>query len=513
MEDSSIKNKRIAKNTLILYARTFLTLIISLYTSRITLQALGIDNYGVYNVVGGVVSMFSIISGPIYTSISRFLTYGIGKGNIDEQRTIFATSVNVLLCIGICLTIIGEFIGLWALNYKLNIPEENLNSAHWVLQCSIFSMALGFVNVPYWSSIVAHEKMNVYAYMSIADVLLKLGLSFLILFIQHDVLKLYAVGILLIFILDRIIYGFYCSQKFPECKYSFVIDRRLSKKMMSFAVWSFLGNGTYLINTQGISILMNLFWGVVVNAARGIASQIEGAAMTFVNSFTTAFAPQIIKSFAESDLNYMYSLMARGAKFSYFLMLIILLPMEFETSFILNLWLTEVPEFTVAFVRLSLICTTLLIFGNSYVQGINAHGDIRNYQISVTIVGLTVFPITWILYRIGFSVSCFYYISISAYFIIIWIRMWFVQKLLGYRIGSFIKDVFSPTVFSTILSLIVPLIIINSLEEGISRFIILTVSTILWTSISVICVGLNQKERQIPLKIYNRLLTKFSLKS
>lgn len=494
-EDSHTKNKRIAKNTLFLYLRTFVTMVVALYTSRVTLEALGIDNYGIYNVVGGLVTMFTIVSSPVSSAISRFLTYGLGKGDIDHLRTIFSTSINVLICLGLILIMIGETIGLWFLNFKLNIPAESLTAANWVLQCSIFSLVLQIVNIPYSAAIISHEKMSVYAYMSILDVAMKLGLAFIILNVTRHVLIYYALGVLLISVIDRLIYGIYCIRRFSECRYIRVFDKIIFKEMTSFAGWSFFGNTAYMLNTQGVAMLMNIFWGVVVNAAKGISSQVETAVMSFVNSFTTAFSPQIIKSYAEGDRTYMFSVMERGTKFSFYLMLLFLIPLEFEAPLVLQLWLEEVPDHSVSFLRYSLVCTSIVLIGSPYLQGIIATGKIKKYQISVSAVGCLVFPITWIFYHFGYPVITFYWIFISIYLVVNFVRMWFVQNLLDYKIVVYLKNVFMPIIACSAMSLIIPSCIAVLIEDSILRLIYMILGCSLSTGICVYSIGINQSER------------------
>ncbi|MCI9285906.1 MAG: lipopolysaccharide biosynthesis protein, partial [Muribaculaceae bacterium] len=369
-EAASVKNKRIAKNTLLLYVRTFFTMCVSLFTSRLTLEALGVDNFGIYNVVGGLVGMFSIISGSITGSISRYLTYGIGKGDIEKLKVLFSTSVNVLLILSGIIILLGETIGIWFLTHKLNIPENQMYAAHWVLQCSLLAFVLGLISIPYNAAIVAHEKMNVFAYMTILDVLFRLGIVYTLFVTPFDRLITYSVFLVCVGLIMRLIYGIYCTRHFAECHYERVFDKGIFKDMSSFAGWTFLGNTSYLLNTQGVNMIINVFFGVALNAARGIVTQVEGAVMTLVNNFTTAFTPQITKSYAEGNMSYVHSLVCRGTKFSIFLLLFIIVPLIIEAPVVLSLWLKEVPPYTATFLRLSLCCNALLLMGNASLTAI-----------------------------------------------------------------------------------------------------------------------------------------------
>lgn len=500
------KTKRIARNTIFLYIRTFVLLVVSLYTSRILLQSLGVEDYGVYNVVGGFVGMFSIAVGPISSSISRFLTFQLGKDDIDKLKTTFSTSVNVQIGFSLILLIIGESFGVWFLNYKLHIPEDSMVAANWVLQCSLMSMVMSLINVPYFASIVAHERMDTFAYMSILEVALKLFLTLSLLIISFNRLIFYSIGIVVIGFIMRTIYGVYCTRKFEECHYEFKFDKLLFKDISGFAWWSFLGNTAYTFNTQGVSILMNLFFGVVLNAAKGIAMQVESAIMTFINSFTTAFNPQIIKSYAEDDKKYMFTLMCRGSKFSYFLFLLLIIPIEFEANTILNIWLGDVPNYSVSFLRLSLISTASMMVGNPFMQGIMASGQIRNYQIAVSLFAILIFPSTWIAYKIGLSPESYYWVCIITYNILIWIRMWFVKRILDFNIGTFVSDVFVPIVYCTVLSLIPPFIIYFLMPDSILRFIVLSFVSVITTIIVSLAVGMTKGERTFILNKARGLL-------
>lgn len=506
LETAEVKNKRIARNTIFLYIRTFITMIVSLYTSRIILQALGVDDYGVYNVVGGFVGMFSIAVGPISSAVSRFITYGLGKGDIAKVKLTFSTSVNVQFVLGIIIVLIGETFGLWFLNNKLNIPPDSMVAANWVLQCSIISMVIGLINIPFSASIVAHEKMDIFAYMSILEVGLKLCLVFLVLFAPFNKLIFFSVGVLVNALIMRLIYGIYCTKKFEECRYEFKFDKSIFKEMTGFAWWSFLGSTAYIFNTQGVSMLMNIFFGVVLNTAKGLAMQVESAVISFVNSFTTAFSPQITKSYAEGNLDYMYSVMCRGSKFSIYLFLLFMIPLEFEAPQVLKLWLGEEPDYSALFLRLSMLCTATMMLGSPFLQGISATGVIRNYQIAVTVIGWLVFPLTWVAYRLGFSPEIFYWIYFVIYNILVWVRMWFVRRLLGFKIKDFLYDVFFPVIRCGILSVIPALCICQLMDDSVLRLFVLTGACTVTTSITVLYAGMSKNERAFVISRIQRVI-------
>lgn len=291
-------NKRIAKNTLFLYLRMFLMMAISLFTSRVVLSTLGVSDYGIYNVVGGVVAMFGLLSGSITNSITRFLTFELGKEDYEQIRKVFSTSLNVMFILSAVIFVVGEIVGIWFLNYKMNIPEGRMYAANWVFQCSLVTFIISLISIPYNSTLVAHEKMSAFAYISIFEVVMKLLIVYSLYISPFDKLKTYVVLLLLLSAVIRFIYGYYCKEHFQEVKYHFVYDKALLKQMTSFAGWNFFGQGAYMLNNQGVNILINLFFGVTVNAARGIATQVNSAVFQFVTNFMMALNPQITKSYA-----------------------------------------------------------------------------------------------------------------------------------------------------------------------------------------------------------------------
>lgn len=510
-ETSTDKNKRIAKNTLLLYIRTFVTMIISLFTSRLILDALGVDNFGIYNVVGGFVGMFSIISGSLSSSISRYLTYGLGKGDVKHLKMLFSTSVNVQLFLSVIIILLGETIGLWFLTTHLNIPSDRMYAAHWVLQCSIFSFVLNLISTPYNACIIAHERMNVFAYMTILDVVLKLLSVYTLFIAPFDTLITYSVSLVLINALMRFIYGTYCNRNFKECKYELVFDCKVLKEMTGFAWWSFLGNTAYIFNTQGVNMAINIFFGVVYNAARGIVGQVENAVMSLVGNFTTAFSPQITKSYAEGNKDYMFSLICRGSKFSFFLFLLILLPLEYEAPTILSLWLKEVPSQSVLFLRISLLCSAVMLLGGPSYTAVMATGNIKKYQIVITIVGCLVFPLTVLAYRAGASVQTTYYIYFLIYSILIYIRLAFMKKLLGFQPVRFLNTVVMPVMVVSTVSLIMPTIVSAVLAESLFRFVVLTILTVFSTSLAIYVLGFTSSERLLITNKIRPILVRIGL--
>lgn len=349
---SNQNNKRIAKNTIFLYIRMVFLMAISLFTSRVLLNALGVVDFGIQNVVGGFVSMFQLVSGTMATTISRFFTYEMGLGNKQKLNVIFSTSINIQIAFIVLIFILAESFGIWFLNYKMIIPPERLIAANWVFQLCLISFCINIISVPYNAIIIAHERMLTFAYISILDAILKLLIVYAVIISPWDRLIVYSFLLCMVAILIRLIYGIYCKKHFEECTYHYVWDKPLLIKMFGFAGWNYLGTGASILRTQGLNVLMNLFFGTTVNTAKGLVTQVESAVTQFVGNFTMALNPQITKSYAHGDKEYMYTLVCMGAKYSYFLMLVIALPLAFEAHYVLELWLGNVPEFTDIFLYL-----------------------------------------------------------------------------------------------------------------------------------------------------------------
>ena len=495
--DQSANNKRIAKNTLLLYCRTLLLMIISLYTSRVVLSTLGVDVYGVYNVVGGFVAMFAVISGALSSAISRFLTFELGKGDKYKLNRIFSTSVNIQILIGLIIFVLGETVGLWFLNTQLNIPQERMFASNWVLQCSLFSFIINLISVPYNAAIIAHERMKAFAYVSILEAVLKLLIVYILFICDLDKLILYAILNVVVALIIRLVYGFFCASNFTECKYRFVYDKSSLTEMAGFAGWNCLTNGAYILNMQGVNLLVNVFFGVTANAARGLATQVDAAIMQFVNNFTTAINPQIIKSYASGDKEAMFKLICRGAKFSYFMLLFFAIPFICEADTILTLWLGEVPEHTATFLRLTVLASMANILGNAQYTACQATGNIRSYTIIITTVGCLVFPITWLLYKSGFSVECTYVVFIVIYLILDVIRLFLMRSLLQFPIRMFVRDVFITVFAVSIVAVILPFLVVSVVPPIWWRLFITLSVSVFSVGVSIYVLGLQTSEKHL----------------
>lgn len=489
-------NKRIARNTLLLYIRTFIILLISLYTSRVILQALGVEDYGIYNVVGGFVAMFTLLSGALSNAISRYITFELGKGDKDRLKEVFSTSVTVQIILALIIIVIAEIIGVWFLNAKMNVPEERVTAANWAFQCSLLTFAINLISIPYNASIIAHERMNAFAYVSILEAILKLGSVLSLYVIGIDKLIIYAVLMVIVATLIRLIYGIYCEHHFEECHYHYCLNKPLIKEMTSLASWNMLGSGGAILNDYGVNVLMNLFFGVKVNAARGLSVQVNAAVTQFVNSFTTAVNPQITKSYAKGDRDYTFSLVTMSSKYSFFLMLLFAMPLIVETPFILELWLKNVPDYTVLFVRLTLIITLLTSLSTSLYTLALATGNIKKYQIVVGSLGLSCFFITYLFYKINAPVETAYYVSIAINIAILFARLWVLSGLTGISIRKYIETVVLKVLIVTIIAgtLTYLCFMLFSEQSFFHAFLVISFSVINTLS-AILLVGLNKNER------------------
>lgn len=502
MTNNSVNNKRIAKNTLLLYFRTLFIMLITLYTSRVVLNTLGVTDYGIYNVVGGVVMMFSVISSSLSSSISRFITYELGHGDFERLKRIFSTSVNIQIGISVLILVLAEIFGVWFLNAKMNIPAERLTAANWVLQCSLLSFIINLISVPYNACIIAHERMSAFAYISILEAVLKLAVVYMLLVSPYDKLATYAVLLVAVALIIRIAYSMYCRRHFEESRYMFVYDKPLIKEMTGFAGWSFFGNGAYMLNVQGVDLLINIFFGVTLNAARGVATQVQNAVMQFVNNFTVAVNPQITKSYAAGDREYMNKLVCRGARFSYFLLFLFVVPIVCEADYILYLWLKIVPECAPAFLRLTMFGSLMVLLGNSMLTAISATGNIKRYQLWVTIVGCLVFPLTWVAFKLGFPPETTYVIFIVIYFLLVFVRLYIAKGLLRFPVRLYLTDVMLRISIVSAISFILPLLVIYNIEEGFFRLCLTCVVALLSTALTIWVLGLQKSERR---KIANKI--------
>ncbi len=494
--DTSSNNKRIAKNTLALYFRTFITMIVGLYTGRVMLQALGIENYGINAVVGGIVSMSSLIIGTMSAAISRYITYALGKGDKEQLKTMFSTAINAQIVMALIVAVVLEIAGVWFLNSEASIPPGRMEAANWVLQCSIVTLMISLITSPFNALIIAHERMSVYAYMSIVDVVLKLAICFIIMTYGGDRLILLALLNIGVALLLNTFYGWYCHRNFNEARYSpKVFDKGLMKELTVFSGWNLLNNGAYVFATQGVNMLINVFFGVVFNASRSIAMTVNGAIQGFVNNFSVAFSPQITKSYAAGDADYAVNLANRGTKFTWLMMYVFIVPVFMEAEMLLRLWLGEVPDMASLFLRFAMFESLVVMSGVNLFKLIQADGHVKRYTIHAAITAGLIFPLTWIVYGLGAPVWVTYVIFIADFLILNLIRIMDIKRLMTFSALQFFKDCCVPCAIVSVTSFILPSIIVYSMEQSVARFFINVPISVLWTSLCCIAFGLTKSER------------------
>lgn len=496
MVNTSENNKRIAKNTLLLYVRMLFTMAVSLYTSRVILNVLGVEDFGIYNVVGGVVAMFSLISGALSSAIMRFITFELGTGNKENLKKVFSSAVTIQLAFALIIVALAEAVGVWFLNIKMNIPEVRINAANWVFQFSLLTFVINLISVPYNASIIAHEKMSVFAYISIFEAVSKLALAFLIMISPIDKLVFYALLICSMAFIIRLIYGAYCKRNFEECNYKFIVDKVLLKRMFSFAGWNFIGSSSAILRDQGGNVILNLFCGPISNAARGISAQVNSAVYGFALNFMTALNPQIIKSYANKDFTYMMALIVQGARFSCYLLLILSLPILINTQTILHLWLDIVPRYSVIFVQLTLIFAISESISGPLITATQATGRIRNYQIVVGGIQMLNLPISYIILKNGGKPEALLVIAIALSQCCLFARLYMLRRMIGLSIKKFIRKVYLNIIFVALSSLVFPLIIYKIFIEH-NFYVVIGISmlTVICTILSILYIGCNNEER------------------
>ena len=509
MSDNTEANKRIAKNTMLLYVRMGVMMIISFFTARITLEALGVVDYGINNVVGGLVSMFSLISSSLSSSVSRFMTFGLGKGDKKKLNTIFSTSVNIHIILAIVVVIAIETVGVWFLNNKMVIPIERLAAAHWVLQCSTLLFAVGLLSVPYNAAIIAHERMDVYAYFTLFDAFARLAIIFAIKYYGGDKLILLAIISLIPTLIKQFYYWHYSKKHFEECTYHAIWDKKVFKEMFGFAGWNFIGCTAGLAKDQGVNIAINMFTGPAINAARGIAMQINGIIGQFISNFMVAINPQITKEYAAGNYERMHKLIFSGTRFSYYLFMLLSIPILLEVETILYIWLGQVPEHTVLFTRLILVLSLAEIISNALITAQSATGKIRNYQIVVGGTLLMNFPVSYILLRMGYFPEVTIIVAIIISQICLLERLLFLRKMVLLPFWDFLKDVYLNVIIVTILSAIVPTILYINIENEVLRFISVCISSLFLSVIVIYSIGLKAEERAVAVKQINKIIRKF----
>lgn len=508
MNNTSDNNKRIAKNTLFLYFRQILVMAVSLYTVRVVLAALGEEDYGIYNVVGGFVAMFNILSGALSVAIGRFITYEMGQPDVtvSRLRRIFSSSLLIQVAMGlfICL-LIGTF-GVWFVGNKMVIPADRLDVTFYVLWFSTLSFFINLLSIPYNALIIAHEQMKAFAYISIVEVALKLAVAYLLIVSPVDKLWLYALSMVLVSLIIRSVYAVYCKRHFAECRFVWGFDKGLLSRMFVFSGWAFLGNGSFVLKEHGVNLLLNVFCGPAVNAARGITSQVTNAVTLFVNNFMQAVNPQITKSFSSGDLPEMHRLIFKSSRFSFYLMLLLSLPLMKGIDYALGLWLVEVPDHTAMFIKLLLVFSLMDCLVSPLITGLLAEGNIRVYEIALLALNGGNVVLSYTALKYGLTPESVYVVSIAVEVGIIWCRVHLSAKAFSLPGKRYCVEVmgkaFMVAAVAGVFTYWLQLPVVNAFWN----FVSVTLLTVLFTGAVVYGLGLTRGERQFLFSaVRNRL--------
>ncbi|MEH7890042.1 lipopolysaccharide biosynthesis protein [Elizabethkingia meningoseptica] len=506
---ASDKTKTIAKNSIMLYIQMLFSMLVALYTSRVILNVLGVEDFGIYNVVGGVVAMFSILNGAMSNSTGRFLTFALG----DQAKNLFNKVFNMALIVHFliaCIICIGaEIIGYWFLEHKLQIPPERMDAAVFAFHCSVFTAFLTIIVVPYTSAIIAYEKMGVFAYFTLIDLLLKLGVVFAIQTIDWDKLKVYAFLLVIAQFIVQLVNFSYCFIKIKDTHIKKIIwDKSLFKEMTSFAGWSMFGDSAFILQNQGLNILINMFFGAAVNAARGIAVQVQGVVSRFIGNFQMAMSPQITKSYASRDFAYFHKLIYASSKYSFFIFLFLAIPILFETNLLLTIWLKVVPEYTVNFVRILLFISLISCLANPLILAVKSTGKIKRYEIILGIVSLSVVPLAYAALKMGYTPEIVYFVHLSVEITGQIIRLKIVAPMIGLSQKKYFTEVILKCIVIMLLAMTLPFIIYESMPESFIRLIFIGVTSTVLVLLLSYFIGMEEGEKQM---IKNMIFSKIKI--
>lgn len=498
-------NNKIVKNTLALYLRMFFMTALTLYTSRVVLNTLGISDYGIYNVVGGFVLMLSYLNSVFVDSSQRFITISLGKGNIVELKEVFKTANTIHTIISIALLLFAESFGLWFLNHKLVIAPERLYAANWVFQFSVLSMLITILSIPYKASIVAHEHIHIYAYISIIEAIMKLIIVFMLLFVPFDKLIMYAFLQLIVSIIVPIWFAIYCRRKFEECCFAFTWNREILKSMGAYSGWVLVGNLGFTFKDQFSNIILNLFLGTSINAARGIAAQVNSTVTSFVNNFMMAMSPQITKTYAEGDIDRSRSLVYAGSKISFFLMSIFIVPIYIRIEYVLQLWLGIVPEYTAIFCKIIILSSLYYSMSKTITVAIQAKGDIKWFQIGISFIMLLELPIAYLVLRLNMAPYFALCPAILTNVLAFFFRAFLLKnQITSYSLSKLVFDIFGRCTLVLLISLLISYSICVCISDTFVGFVLSCGISVAVTICIAYFVGLNKNERVLLTQIIHK---------
>lgn len=504
---NNVKSTTIANNTLLLYFRMLFIMIISFLTSRLVLQVLGVTDFGIYNVVGGVVVLFTFISNPLKDACRRYLTYEIGLQDYTQLRMVFSASVVLHVFFSMLILILSETVGFWFLCYQLNIPENRFYASLWVYQFSIFTMIIYVMESPYIADIVAHEDMKPFAYISVVEALLKLLMLSLLFFIDFDQLIIYAFLLVIIQIIIFLLYFAYCKLHYSECRIQLVKDRELIFGMTSFMGWTMTGGIATIVNGQGLNMLLNIFYDPTVNAARGLALQMQGALAKFSSSFQTAINPQLTKSFASGDLDSMHKFVILSSKYSFYLLYVFAIPIMFTTDVVLYTWLGVVPLHTANFFRLVIIDSLLLVLANPMITSVHATGRLKKFQIVVEFINMLVLPISYIFLKVGsWEPEIVYIVFVAVSFSAQIARVYIVLPMIKMKYKKYFDDVVIPITKVVVSSIVIPISLTITLSSTLIANIVIFLSSVVSLLFSIFIFGMKKNERNFVIGYFHRYM-------
>lgn len=495
---SSSSNKRLAKNTITLYIRTVVVMLITLFTSRVILKSLGIEDYGTYNVIGGFVAMFSLLGGTLVSATQRFINVELGKKEGGDPNKIFCTAMGIHIGLSLVMLLALETVGIWFLNYKMNIPVDRMFAANIVFQCSIFAFLLNIICLPYNAVIIAFERMKAFAYISLYDAIIKLTISYLLFLVASDRLIVYAVLLSVLALSECFMYSIYCKKHFPDISdFHVVKEKDAYIRQMSFASYTFLGSVAAILSNHGVNIVLNIFGGVAINAARAISMQVLHAISKFVSDFTVALNPQIVKTYAAGELDKSMELVYRGAKFSFYLMFVFSVPIIFLTPEILKLWLGRFPDYTIIFVRLTLIYGLVTVLSKTLTTEILATGKIRSNAFIIGGLRLLTLPFCYLVLWMGYDAYMVYYVMIVIDGISILTRLFILKDVTGIKIMGYVKIVLFPVLLVSILTCVLCYLIWKQIPCTLPYNILFFITSLIVCIIFITRIGITSFERHM----------------
>lgn len=507
MEDN---NKRILKNTAYLYMRQFVIMALSFFTTRIVLEKLGASDYGVNNVVGGFVSMFTVLNSILQTGTRRFLSLNLGKGDALVLKDTFSTAFVIHLIVGIFVVVLLETFGIWFLNSQLNIDSERMVAANWVFQFSVLTVFLSITQTPYTAAVTSHENFSIYAFMSIFETVAKVAVLFLLIFIPGDKLIIYSALLLGVSAINISVYRVYCIRKFPECQFTLKVNHNLLKEMVRFSGWSVIANVFQVGNTQGVSILLNIFFSTLVNAARGLATTVTFTISQFVNGFIIAAEPQLVKYYGANDREHFEKLVFNITQYTLFLLAIFAVPVFMEIDYVLKLWLTEVPQYTSEFIKITIISSLVV---NSYImidKAIIASGHIKQMALIGNTIPVIQLPLVYIFLKLGYSPVVTYIITLVPQFLGMFANLWISKHYINFPSGRFFFQIMVKNSLFIIIACIIPYIVREMMPDGLLRFLVVCSLSVFCTIGIMYSFAMNAETKQmVRQKVIGKIFKRF----